>query len=276
MNAVVDIRVVNAPGRKQATQMVLLPSDCRAARNQYCRRREGMSSKHKLCLWAAAGALIASSAAAQVGVSTSASGPAARPAMPSPAPVTAPGDMSPLLGQIQQAARTTTADVSLLTIRKWKVGNDVKNDASAKAEAIQRNLTIAMPTILSQVQAAPNDFAANFKLYRTLGVLYDVMSSLAESAGAFGSRSEFEPLATDLNRIDEARRALGDRLETLATAKDAEIARLQNQINLARATPAQPKKVIVDEDEKKPAKKPAKKKPAPPAATQDSATQQNH
>jgi len=192
----------------------------------------------------------------------------AKPAASSAAPAV-PGNVSPLLGQVQSAARTTTADVSLLNIRRWKVSNDVKNDAETKAEAIQRNLTVAMPEILSQVQAAPNDFAANFKLYRTLGVLYDVMSSLAESAGAFGPKSEFEPLASDLNRIDQARRSLGERLEALATAKDAEIARLQDQVKAARAAvPAQSKKVIVDDDEsaKKPAKKIAKKKP-PPATT---------
>jgi len=131
---------------------------------------------------------------------------------------------------------------------------------------------------VSQVQASPNDFAANFKLYRTLGVLYDVMSSLAESTGAFGSKSDFEALASDLNRIDQARRTLGERVEALAIAKDAEIARLQDQVKAARAAaPATPpKKVIVDEDstaQKKPVKKTVKKKPPATTTTQSSSTQ---
>ena len=67
-----------------------------------------------------------------------------------------PGDVLPLLTQIQATARTTTADVSLLSVRRWKVGSDVKDDAQAKAEAIQRNLTVAMPTIVSQLQTSPN------------------------------------------------------------------------------------------------------------------------
>jgi len=223
-----------------------------------------------LCLLAAA--VLAASAAAQVRTPSSGKVASAKPAASSAAPAV-PANVSPLLGQVQSAARTTTADVSLLNIRRWKVSNDVKNDAETKAEAIQRNLTVAMPEILSQVQASPNDFAANFKLYRTLGVLYDVMSSLAESAGAFGSKNEFEPLASDLNRIDQARRSLGERLETLATAKDAEIARLQDQLKAVRtAAPTQPKKIIVDDDEsaKKSARKVAKKKPPATTATQDS------
>jgi len=232
-----------------------------------------MKKKRHFCVLAAA--MLALPATAQVGAPTGGS-TAPRPTASSATPLAGPGNVSPLLAQIQAAARTTTADVSLLNIRKWKVANDVKNDAQTKAEAIQRNLTVALPTILSQVQASPNDFAANFKLYRNLGVLYDVMASLAESAGAFGSKSEFEPLATDLNRIDQARHALGDRLEALTSAKDAEIARLQDQVKAARAaTPAQPKKIIVDDDsaQKKTAKKTAKKKPPATATTQVSPSQ---
>ncbi len=215
-----------------------------------------------------AAATLALPVAAQVGAPARGSAASARPVASSAAPAAGPGNVSPLLGQIQAIARTATADVSLLTIRKWKVANDAKNDAETKAESIQRNLTLALPAIVSQVQASPNDFAANLKLYRTLDVLYDVLASLAESAGAFGSRNEFDPLAADLNRIDQARRALGDRLEALASAKDAEIARLQGQVKTARAAAAtQPKKVIVDDNDKKPAKKTAKKKPAAAAVT---------
>jgi len=190
----------------------------------------------------------------------------ATPASASTAPGPGPGNVAPLLTQVQATARSTTADVSLLNIRKWKVPHETRQDAETKAASIQRNLTVALPTIVSQVQVSPNDFAANFKLYRNLDVLYDVLASLAETTGAFGSKNEFDPLAADLDRIDQARRSLGDRLESLAGAKDAEIARLQSQVKAARASaaPAQPKKVIVDDDDKKPAakKSAAKKKPA--------------
>ncbi len=225
----------------------------------------------KRYLWMCAAIALVWPATAQVGARTGSNPAPPLPPASSGAPAAAPDTLSLLLAQVQSAARTTTADVSLLNIRKWKVSNDVKNDAQTKAEAIQRNLTVAMPSIMAQVQNSPNDFAANFKLYRTLGVLYDVMSSLAESAGAFGSKSEFDPLASDLNRIDQARRLLGDRLELLSSAKDAEIARLQGQVNAARAAAAAapPKKVISDEDEsaqKKTKKTTKKKKPAASAS----------
>ena len=230
----------------------------------------------KRCVWIWAAAALVLPATAQLGARTgtnNASNPA--PAS-STVPVAAPDTLSSLLTQVQSAARTTTADVSLLNIRKWKVSNEIKNDAQTKAEAIQRNLTVALPSITAQVQNSPNDFAANFKLYRNLDVLYDVMSSLAESAGAFGSKSEFDPLATDLNRIDQARRSLGDRLELLASAKDAEIARLQSQVNTPRAATVQPKKIIVDEDEngqKKAKRKTTRKKTPAEGSTQNTPSQ---
>jgi hypothetical protein len=234
-----------------------------------------MNWKRAFCLLAAA--LWALPAAAQVRTSVSGNITPSKPGASPTAPA-APGNVSPLVAQVQSAARTTTADVSLLNIRKWKVSNDVKNDADAKAQAIQRNLTVAMPEILAQVQNSPNDLTANFKLYRTLGVLYDVLSSLAESAGAFGPKSEFEPLASDLNRIDVARRNLGERLETLAIAKDAEMARLQDQVKAARTAAATtpPKKIIVDDDsQKKSAKKTAKKKPPATTSNQDASRPAN-
>jgi len=186
-----------------------------------------------------------------------------------------PGSVSPLLAQIQSAGRTTTADVSLLSIRRWKVASDTRNDAATKAEAIQRNLTTALPTIVAEVQNSPNDFAANFKLYRNLDVLYDVLASLAESVGAFGSKSEFETMAGDLDRIDKVRRALGERLDALSASKDAEIARLQTQLKAAKATTAsaQPKKVVVDDDDKKTTKKTVAKKKPPATATVTPASQ---
>ena len=174
-------------------------------------------------------------------------------------------DASPVLAQIQSTAQATANDLSQMNIRKWKAGGDVKSDAEAKADSIRRNLTAALPGMVAQVQSSPNDFTANFKLYRTLGVLYDVMSSLVESAGAFGPKGEFETLAADLNRLNQARRALGDRIETLASAKDAEIVQLRNQASSAQAAAsAKPKKIIVDDESPKKTtkKKTTKKKSA--------------
>ena len=113
------------------------------------------------------------------------------------------------------------------------------------------------------VRTAPQDLAAKFKLYRNLNALYDVFKTLAESAGAFGSKQELESLAPYAESFDQHRRSLADYMENLAASKDAELNRLRTQARTQPA-PAAPKKVIIDDDQPAPKKKAVKKKaPAP-------------
>jgi hypothetical protein len=92
---------------------------------------------------------------------------------------------------------------------------------------------------------------------------------VAELAGAFGSKDEFQSLDNDLNGLKNARRSFGDRLQKLAANKEDELTRLRAQVKtLTAAPPPPPKKIVVDDTE--PPKKPVKKKapkPQPPATT---------
>ena len=86
----------------------------------------------------------------------------------------------------------------------------------------QRNLQMALPEIIAQLRAAPENVAATFRLYHNLDALYDVFGPVAESAGAFGSKEEFQTLQNDLSALERSRRALAERMDTLATAKEGE------------------------------------------------------
>ena len=104
---------------------------------------------------------------------------------------------------------------------------------------------------------------ATFKLYRNLDALYDVLGSVVEGAGAFGSKDDLQTLSNDLNGFEGTRKQMAERIESLSSAKEAEIVRLRADLKTAQAAiPATPpKKIVVDDNE--PAKKPAvKKKPA--------------
>ncbi len=140
-------------------------------------------------------------------------------------------------------------------------------------------MTEALPSIISEVRAAPDDVARTFKLYRNLGALYDVLSSGVESAGAFGGKNEFQALASDLSAMDKSRHTLGDRLETLASIKEAEIARLRTELKTAQAAapPPAPKKTIVDDSEtpKKPVRKKKKTTGTTATSTSGSTTTQS-
>ena len=191
---------------------------------------------------------------------------AAQQASSAPVSYASMTEVGGVLAQLNQASQTLTADLEKLRVEKWKTDGDTKRQSLANLESLQRNLQNALPGMVSQLSAAPDSLNLTFKLYRNVGALYDVVANLAESAGAFGSKDEYQSLANDSSSIDKARRALADRMDKLAAAKDSELSNLHNQIKAlqAAAPTAPPKKIIIDDNEK--SKKPVKKKVVKPAA----------
>lgn len=178
----------------------------------------------------------------------------------------AAADPSTTLNNLEQTARNSVGDLSHLRVEKWKADGNTKKNAQTDSESLQRNMSSALPELIAKVRTNPQDLNANFKLYRNLNVLYEVFARFAETTGAFGNRDDFDTLSKDLDGIDAARHAIGDRLDTLTTS-------VQSQLNqaVARARAAQaaeaaapPKKIVIDdtEPEKKSTKKKKTTKPA--------------
>jgi hypothetical protein len=151
-----------------------------------------------------------------------------------------------------------------LRIDKWKTDASTKRQTQGNVDSLKRNLQSALPDLIAQLNAAPEDVAASFKLYRNLDALYDVFGSVVESAGAFGSKDEFQSLSNDMSGLENARRSLGERVQKLTESKEEELKRLRAQIKTLAATPpAPPKKTVIDDTDntKKP---PVKKKVTKP------------
>lgn len=199
--------------------------------------------------------------------------PAPAPAASTPVPYSSVSELNLMLSQLEQVSQTTQVDLAKLRIEKWKTDSSTKRSTQADVDSIERNLQMALPEIIGQVRAAPENLAAAFKLYRNLDALYDVFGPVVESAGAFGSKDEFQSTQNDLSDFERSRRALAERLETLANAKESELTHLRAQVHELQATaapaPAPVKKVIVD-DTAPPPKKTVKKKkvPRPPKPTE--------
>jgi hypothetical protein len=199
---------------------------------------------------------------------------------PSPVPAPANGQgsspvsyasvtqLNGMLAQLEDASKKTQGDLQKLRIEKWKTDGSYKKQALGNVDSIQRNLEGALPEIVGQLRSTPESLPATFKLYRNLDALYDVLGSVTEGAGAFGSRDDLQALSNDLSSFENTRKELAERLDNLSTAKEAEITRLRTDLTKAQAMiPAEPpKKTIVDDTEppKKPAtrKKSTTKKPA--------------
>src|SRR5713226_5332289 len=184
------------------------------------------------------------------------------PAPQGPVSYASANQLNTLLSQLEEASQAAQSDLAKMRIEKWKTDSGSKRQAEGNAESIQRNLQTALPEIIAELRASPENLTSTFKLYRNLDALYDVFESVAESAGAFGSKVEFQSLENDVSAFEKARRAVAERMEALAGAKEVEVTRLRAALQNAQAnTPSQPpKKIVVDDTA--PAKKPLKKKPA--------------
>ncbi len=168
-----------------------------------------------------------------------------------------------MLTHLEGASKSTQEDLGKLRIERWKMDGGSKKQMLANVDSIQRNLQGALPEIISQLRSQPEDLPSTFKLYRNLDALYDVLGNVVEVTGGFGSKDDFQSVSNDLSTFEGTRKQLAGRIETLSSAKEAEIVRLRADLKMAQATPATPpKKTVVDDNE--PAKKPAvKKKPKP-------------
>lgn len=167
-----------------------------------------------------------------------------------------------VLTNLEDTSKKTQDDLQKLRIEKWKADGSYKKQALGNVESIERNLQGALPEIIGQLRSAPESLPATFKLYRNLDALYDVLGSVTEGAGAFGPKDDLQSLSNDLNSFENSRKELAARLDSLSSAKEAEIARLRSDLTKAQAMiPAEPpKKVVVDDTE--PPKKPSAKKKA--------------
>ncbi len=185
-----------------------------------------------------------------------------------PVSYTSVSELNGLLNQLEGTSKTAQADLAKVRIERWKTDGATKKQGLGDVESIQRNLQTALPEMIAQLRNAPEDLTVTFKLYRNLDALYNVMSSVVESAGAFGPKDDFQTLSNDLNAFEGTRKQFAERMNALSTTKEQEIIRLRADLKTAQAAiPVAPsKKTIVDDTEppKKPAakKKPVVKKPA--------------
>lgn len=188
------------------------------------------------------------------------------PSAQAPVSYASVSELNVILTQVEQTSQSAQVDLARLRIERWKADSGFKRQAQANVDSLMRNMKAALPEVIAQLRAAPEDLSATFKLYRNLDALYDVFGPVVESTGAFASRDEYESLTSDLGGFEKARRSLAERLENLSSTKEAELTRLRTELKAAQAAPpAPPKKIVVDDNA--PPKKPAKKKTAPKPAT---------
>lgn len=172
-------------------------------------------------------------------------------------------DLNAVLTDLQKNMLATSGDIGKLRIEKWKADSSQKQQMQQVADSLQKNIVYAVPGLISDVQNSHGGVAKSFKLYHNINIVYEFLNSLAEAAGAFGKKEEYEPLATDASTLDGIRQNLSTYIEQAANT-------LETRTQQASATPQPaptPKKIVIDDNVPTTPRK-TKKKKAPPSNPQ--------
>jgi hypothetical protein len=205
--------------------------------------------------------------AAQAPADTSA--PAAPASAPVPSSTPAPVIRTPT-AILQPALDTIKSMLPTLHPDRWKTSNILRDETASNLDSIQRDMDTTLPTLLTAADSAPNSVARILPAYRNIEALYDVLLRVAQ----VGRLSAPGPQTTALDQatagLDDARRALGDRLQVAALAQEKQVTDLQAALRaVPKPEPPAPAVIHILPPAKKPTptKKPAAKKPTPPPTT---------
>ena len=188
-----------------------------------------------------------------------------------------PAPAASVRGIVQPALLDIQSTVGSLNTGRWKAPNEVKAATERNLSSIQRDLVETLPNLINQADAAVGSVPAAFAVYRNIDALYDVLLRVSETAMLAAPDNDASAVASALDRLESARRQLGDVILASAQDRDAQIVQLQAAVKAAAtvAPPPPAKATVVDDGpsapaakkKRKPAAKPAAKPPAPNAGT---------
>ena len=174
-----------------------------------------------------------------------------------------------ILAQIQKATVAMNADLSKLRIEKWRTDADQKDQLQKLANSLQRNVSYAVPGLISDVQNSRGSVTATFKLYHDVNVVYEYLNSITDAAGSLGKREEYDPLSADAAALDAVRESLSNYIEQTALLLETPRPSV-NAVSSADAETLGGHKIIVEEVSK-PVKPTKKKTSATPTSAPSTA-----
>lgn len=174
---------------------------------------------------------------------------------------TASSLITPALGQLRQG-------LSGLRLDKWKVPGPVREETNGNIGSITRDLDGALPGLLATADGAPGVISKNLPVFRNVDALYDVLLRVVETADLSAPARDADALHQGLTALDNARRAMGDAMETAAVSQEQQVNTLEERLKAqaAAARPVVPPPVTVESKHAVVTHK-RKLKPKPPAET---------
>jgi hypothetical protein len=166
--------------------------------------------------------------------------------------------LQPSLDVLKQALSGVRTD-------KWKGSATVKGETDTNLASIRRDMESTLPPLLAAADAVPTSGAKLLPAYRNVEALYDVLLRVVAAGKLEAPSDQSSALDQALGKLDEGRRALGDRLQANSVAAEKKVNDLQVALK-AVPPPVPPAPPVVCPPA--PIKKKAKivAKPAAPAA----------
>lgn len=155
-----------------------------------------------------------------------------------------PAAPSEILQRSLDEVRVTVGDVRL---DKWKRGS-VRDEAATNIDAIQRDLSGALPALMKDADAAPATLSKVLPLARNVDALYDVMVHLVEQARVSGPGEQAGQLQQAIADLEKARVLLDNQIQQTADAQErrvnelrATVQRQEESLKAAATPPPAPK-----------------------------------
>ncbi|MGH9394638.1 MAG: hypothetical protein ACRD1E_10745, partial [Terriglobales bacterium] len=159
-----------------------------------------------------------------------------------PAQAVASGPSNKLAGDLASNLSALQAAVAGLDSDHLHLPGAQKQALADSQEAIDRNLSQALPGLLAGFRAAPDDVGAAFRLYRDVGAVLVVAEHsrdlVAQAGSKAGEGNPAEPLQASTQQVEASWNQLGDWIETRGSADYAGL--LAARQAAQRAAAAQP------------------------------------
>ncbi len=140
--------------------------------------------------------------------------------------------MQPALDNLQQT-------LGMLRPDKWKASGAEREEAAANISSIGRDLQTTLPPLLAAADRAPDSVAQVLPVYRNIEALYDVLLRVSEAGSLSAPSQQSAALEEARAKLEDGRRALGDRLQAAAVSREKQVHDLQATIR-AIPPPAAP------------------------------------
>lgn len=163
---------------------------------------------------------------------------------------------------MQPAIETLRQTIWILRPEKWKASDAIRQETSANIDSIHRDLTNTLPSLLTAADQTPDSVSRMLPAYRNIEALYDVLLRVVQVANLTAPKQQSAALDHARASLEDARRTLGDHLNSAALAQDQQVHGLQAALRAVPPAAAPvacppPPPVKKHRTRRKPAKKPA-------------------